>query len=163
MAKTAKTPLAVRLFSKVEKTDGCWLWRGAMDGAGYGMIFIAKTPRHITNKTHRVSWELANGPIPNKLFVLHRCDTPACLRPDHLFLGTQAENIRDMVSKGRQARIKPKGEVHGMSKLTDPIVRAILANKTASGVALAEVYNVSPSTISLVRKRRIWRHVNVDS
>lgn len=100
-AAHAQPSISKRFWSHVDKTDGCWLWTGADKGAlGHGRFYV-KGKR---TKVHRFSWELANGPIPPGLFVLHRCDNGACVRPDHLFLGTQADNIRDMDSKGRRGR-----------------------------------------------------------
>ena len=95
---------AARLWSRVLKTDGCWIWRGAVNERGYGKVAI-RGMRY----THRVAWEVTHGPIPEGLCVLHRCDHPPCCRPDHLFLGTRAENIADCVAKGRQ---RPRGKGH---------------------------------------------------
>lgn len=81
----------------VDRGPGCWEWPGAQ-GNGYGMILM---PDGRLRGAHRVAWELANGPIPDGLFVLHHCDNRACVRPDHLFLGTQGDNVRDMYAKGR--------------------------------------------------------------
>lgn len=78
---------------KVTKTDTCWLWTGRRDKNGYGKVGAALS--------HRVFWELHNGHIPDGLYVLHHCDNPPCIRPTHLFLGTQADNVRDMAAKGR--------------------------------------------------------------
>lgn len=86
-------PIAARMWSKVTKGDGCWVFGGWLDKKGYGWI------SH--KAAHRVAWEAANGPIPNGIFVCHRCDNPSCVRPDHLFLGTQRDNMRDASSKGR--------------------------------------------------------------
>lgn len=86
-----------RFWSKVQKTDDCWLWRATRFPKGYGQIKI-KGRRRLA---HRVAWELTNGPIPDGLQVCHHCDNPPCVRPDHLFLGTQSDNIQDAVSKGR--------------------------------------------------------------
>jgi len=93
-------PLQVRFWSFVNKTDGCWIWTGSTNKKGYGQMSQGKRglrPLHV----HRVSWEIHNGQIPDDQCVLHRCDNPACVRPDHLFLGTEKENTRDMMSKER--------------------------------------------------------------
>jgi len=82
-----------RFWAKVEKTDDCWLWTGATFGDGYGNCSRLRA--------HRVSWELANGPVPGGLCVLHHCDRPLCVRPRHLFLGTRKDNSDDKIAKGR--------------------------------------------------------------
>jgi hypothetical protein len=102
------TPLEVRFWDKVQKTDGCWLWTAAKSPAGYG-CFTVGSVKDGTRRlaiAPRVSWELAYGPIPDGMFVCHRCDIPACVRPDHLFLGTPKANIEDCVRKGRHVGIR---------------------------------------------------------
>jgi hypothetical protein len=91
--------VAARFWKKVTKGEGCWLWT-ASTSRGYGQISpgVAGSP---PLKAHRVSWEIANGPIPEGLFVCHRCDNPRCVRPDHLFLGSNADNAADMKAKCR--------------------------------------------------------------
>lgn len=99
------TEPAVRFFAKVAKGDGCWLWTGATHRNGYGS-FKLRGGRQV--RAHRFSWELARGPVPDGLSVLHRCDNRRCVRPEHLFVGTQRENLSDMVAKGRSATCGPR-------------------------------------------------------
>jgi hypothetical protein len=95
------TPLAVRFRGKIRiEPSGCWLWIGATNGKGYGKIQQGRRGG-IPLLAHRVSWELHRGPIPDGLMVLHQCDSPPCVNPDHLFLGTGLDNMRDMVAKSR--------------------------------------------------------------
>jgi hypothetical protein len=82
---------------RTSRGPGCWIWRGYRNAFGYGRVWF----RYRRAYPHRVAWELQHGPIPEGLSVLHRCDNPACVRPSHLRLGTQADNIRDCVAKGR--------------------------------------------------------------
>ena len=99
----AKRTLAERFWSKVRKADGCWEWTGAATERGYGVL--GRGERGLGNeKAHRVSWMLHHGQIPDGLWVLHRCDNPKCVRPDHLFLGTSDDNIADMHAKSQNAR-----------------------------------------------------------
>lgn len=111
MRKKRRTrPLAERFWEKVNK-DGptarpelgpCWVWTSTQDGHGYGAFYRGTGPRG----AHRVSWELYHGEPAGALCVLHKCDTPLCVRPEHLFLGTRTDNMADKVAKGRQSRLK---------------------------------------------------------
>jgi len=139
-----------RLWKHVVKTDGCWNWVGAR-WKRYGCI--RKGPaREGYRLVHRVSYELAYGAIPDGLAVLHRCDNGVCVRPDHLFLGTQLENIRDMDAKGRR----------GNRKLTVEQVRAARQRVTAgeSQASVARDFGVSQGTISWLHRGLTWRHVS---
>ncbi len=103
-----------RFWEKVKKSRGCWLWTGASNRLGYG--FVRRRPKLYSS--HRLSYELAHGPIEDGMWVLHRCDQPACVRPDHLFLGTQRDNNNDRTAKGRGRRVGTSG-----AKLTEDQVR----------------------------------------
>lgn len=134
-------------WASVDKNapGGCWLWTGWKLNSGYGDTSV--NGRRIT--VHRFSYELANGPIPKGKLVLHRCDVPACVNPEHLFLGTDADNNHDMRAKGR-AR-------NGRQKLTPEQVRAIRAEyrydattRRSNAIALAERYGIDRSNISKI-------------
>jgi hypothetical protein len=138
-----------RFWSKVDKTGDCWVWTAASARMGYGAFFVGKL-----RPAHRVSWEMANGPIPDGLLVLHRCDNPPCVRPDHLFLGTHAENTADAITKGRLA----SGERHGRHKLGAEAVPSIRA-RWAAGERLADIaadFGISRSQVSRIGLGRKW-------
>lgn len=88
-----------RFWAKVKKSDACWEWQGGRLPHGYGRIVISRKEGAV--RAHRFSWELHFGPIPDGMVICHRCDNPPCVRPDHLFVGTQSDNMRDCVNKGR--------------------------------------------------------------
>lgn len=113
MSPVAK-PITERFWPRVNKAGPihavlgtpCWLWTGAPDNRGYGRL--STTLGGSVLKAHRLSWEIANGAIPEGLCVLHRCDNPPCVNPEHLFLGTRPDNARDMADKGRHGRYNAK-------------------------------------------------------
>lgn len=150
-----------RFWDKVDKSGNCWTWMAAIDGKGYGRI---NAPGRKMVAAHRFSYELAFGPIPDGLFVCHRCDNRRCVNPDHLFLGTAKDNTADMIAKGRGKRPplpNVKGERHPGVKLTAVQVMAI-REAVATGVQqriLAMQYGVCKATISLIIKRKNWRHL----
>lgn len=144
-----------RFHQKYKKSDtGCWLWQASLFAKGYGQVFLRREPdgRPVNGYAHRVAYVLAKGPIPAGLVVMHKCDTPACVNPDHLTLGTQAENLRDATEKGRYPRTGPN---LWQRKLSDGDVIAIRMS-FAKSKDLARAYGVQPSLISAIRngKRR---------
>ena len=150
-----------RFWSKVDKTgsNGCWVWTGAKNGSGRPFSGIGQGNK--VRLAHRLSYEFAYGPIPEGLLVCHHCDNPACVRPDHLFLGTQSDNLRDAYRKGRltQLRPAPSGVENQNAKLTDEMVRAIRAEVGQTHRQLAKKYHVTHGTITAAISRKSWRHV----
>jgi hypothetical protein len=151
---------AITLQSKIENNSipitecGCWFWLGCLNGDGYGGIKIAGR----SLLAHRASWETFNGPIPDGLCVLHRCDIPCCVNPDHLFIGTQLENIEDRTRKGRGRKIGYAGEAHPLAIMTAEDVKTIRASQEQQDV-LAGRYGVSQAHISNIVRRKKWKHV----
>lgn len=158
---------ATRFWSRVTKSEesGCWEWTMAKAPTGYGILTLARVKRY----AHRTAYELANGPIPDGLFVCHHCDNPPCINPAHLFLGSQKDNMQDASRKGRSrggvafgdangarrhperlargethnSRTKPwtvlRGEGHGRAKLTDQEVRDIRNRFSTGGYTQQEL------------------------
>lgn len=134
-----------RFWSKVNKAGDCWEWTGAIAGR-YGQFSnMGKIP------AHRFSWALHFGEIPEGLFVLHHCDNPICVRPDHLFTGTASDNMRDMIRKHGH----PKRRNSFRAKLSGDAVRSIRSSAESTYV-LAKRYGVESTTIGNVRMRKTW-------
>jgi hypothetical protein len=149
------TPVEVRFWRRVEKGDGCWPWLGAVSRYGYG-IFASAPGR--AGRAHRIAWELTHGAIPEGLFVCHHCDNRICVRPDHLFLGTPADNMRDMARKGRG----PSGENSGSAMLTDNDVleaRRLRAEQGMPFKDLAALYGVNSKTMRRAVYGHSWSHL----
>lgn len=147
---------ADRFWSKVDPTGDCWLWTAGCTPQGYGQFTLQKGK---FRGAHVVSHALAIGPIPPGLVVCHRCDTPPCVNPGHLFLGTQSDNANDMFSKGRGN--PARGRANANSRLDPESVRAIRQALAGPGFvsALAREYGVSATTIRQVLSGATWRHV----
>lgn len=158
-AKGVYKSIEVRFWKYVKKTDSCWLWIGAKrdQKRGYGTI-VDNTGKNF--RAHRVSWEMHNGQIPDGLFVLHKCDNPSCVNPDHLFLGTQTDNMQDMLRKNRGNQ--QKGEGNGRSKLTEKDVLLIRKQYASGGITqkkIGEFFGVSNVVISNVVGKKSWAHI----
>ncbi len=157
-----RIPIEIRFWKKVAKAgpDECWIWTGAKDGPGYGIIGEGGKYAPLI-KAHRLSYTMHKGPIADDLCVCHRCDVRACVNPEHLFLGTHTDNMRDMASKGRASTVGVPpvcvGEDHPRAKLTDAQVLDIRKEYAESGTsmyAIADRYSVHQSTIfNLIHKR----------
>lgn len=149
----SRRPLEERFWEKVQQGDGCWEWKAAR-AYGYGRIGAGGTYGPAL-MAHRVSWEIHYGAIPEGMNVLHHCDNPACVNPEHLFLGTHADNVADKVRKGRGA----DRERHGMARLTEAHVLEIRA-AVSDGQLLrivAKRYGISESQVSMIARGLRWR------
>lgn len=154
-------PIEKRFWKRVQigAPQDCWLWTGSVDDNGYGMLSSGTGDLTSTRqgRASRLSYEIANGPIPAGMVVCHHCDNPRCVNPSHLFLGSQSDNTRDMVAKRRQAR----GTRHSQVKLTEEniheIRRRLLAGETQK--TIAEHFHVDQSTISNIATGETWQHV----
>lgn len=145
------------LRNSVDDGD-CRIWTGRRLPSGYGII--KKSGK--TLYAHRESYAANVGLIPADLYVLHRCDRPACIQPAHLFVGTQLDNIRDMDAKGRRGFSRPhhvrRGTEHHFARLTEDDVRSI-RQSNALHRELAAIYGVSRQSISRIKTGRRWSHV----
>lgn len=151
-----------------EPNTGCWLWMGKVDHQQYGVHGWG--PRRI--RAHRAAYALAFGPFAKALLICHKCDVPSCVNPGHLFLGTNADNIADMVRKGRNAsgeragahlhpETRVNGERHWSAKLTEAIVVEIRKKHATGGNPrlLGLEYGVSRECIGWIVRRQTWKHV----
>lgn len=148
-------PLQQRFWSKVEKTEDCWLWTDRNLNKGYGRIPEKGKGSRLLS-AHRLAWELYYGPIPDGMFVLHTCDVRRCVCPRHLWLGTHADNMADCLSKGRKAHLH--GERNGWAKLTREDVLDIRAS-TDSRSKIALKYGIHFMHVSRLRGGRRWAHL----
>lgn len=178
-----------RFWSKVRRSEGCWIWLARRDKDGYGEFQLNGRKE----RAHRVAWRMwRDEVIPEGLFVLHVCDNPSCVKPSHLFLGNAIENVRDRDRKGRGnagrgarhgtkthphriargdrsgPRLHPgsyRGERNGQAKLQEKDVREILRLR-AEGFTLAKLgakFGISPQHVAKITKGRRWRHIGVQS
>jgi hypothetical protein len=184
IGRFATVDRTARFWAKVNQGDGCWEWQGKRIG-GYGILLTGPAGAQRRERAHRVSWEINRGPIPSGAFVLHSCDNPPCVNPDHLHLGTNADNMAEMRERGRsfhgpalQARMReraargerhgwkthpdaiPRGEGCGASKLTRAIVRELRRRYAEGGVSqrqLAAEFGITQGTLWSLLRGLTWR------
>lgn len=155
-------PLEERFWEKVEKSDGCWEWKGVVNEKGYGVINRGRGGEG-NILAHRLSWELHHGAIPegegyHGICVLHKCDNPSCVNPDHLFIGTNQDNIDDMVKKQRHRR----GETKPLAKLTDEIVKEMRRLRETESLTFREIakrFDIGQIAAFNAVRRYTWKHV----
>lgn len=147
-----KGTIQERFEEKYEKSDGCWNWTAHKNSDGYGTFRISDRHQY----AHRIAYQLYVGEIPAGLCVCHRCDNPSCVRPEHLFLGTFADNAHDCMSKGRWK--DQSGEKHWRTKLTTEQVRTIRTKHSegARGVDLAREFGLVRSAVSKIVNQHTW-------
>lgn len=162
LARPVQTAEAKFLSQRIATSkETCWNWNGTLHKDGYGVFY---TPTRSGDKktllAHRFAWELVNGNIPAGLCICHKCDNPRCVNTNHLFVGTQLDNIADMVAKGRGRHLA--GVEIAMSKLNDEKVRQMRAIRTAESTTLsvlADRFGVTKATVSKAINLQTWKHV----
>jgi hypothetical protein len=152
--------LAQRLahYTRID-SSGCHIFTGNIGTGGYGRL----TMDGFQHKTHRVAWEVANGrSVPDGMHVCHRCDNPPCVNPDHLFIGTNADNIADMIAKGRDYRgIPRRGSAHARAIIDEGTAIAVY-RATGSASAIAREFGIARAVVRGIKARTQWAHINVD-
>jgi hypothetical protein len=160
MKRKGRTPIPAeqRFWAKVKTTEGdeCWEWQASKNPAGYGQFVPHMGSRPLL--AHRYSYECKVGVIPEGVFVLHKCDNRACVKPDHLFLGTNKDNVEDMISKGRHCF----GERNGASKINEESVvniRQMYSKGDVTQREIAVIFGITVGQVSNIVLHKRWGHV----
>lgn len=160
MPTKGNTPTTIDRFHAkyVVNERGCWIWQGFLFDRGYGG-FKAENDKQV--RAHKWAYQHFVGPVPDGWYVCHRCDTPACVNPDHLFLGTPKMNTADMWKKGRQAP-RAHGEANTAAKLTETdviAIRALYATGRMSQRRIGDLFGIEQTSVGLIVRRERWKHV----
>lgn len=142
----------IKKYTKINKKTGCWEWQRYLS-KGYGMMIY----KGRATGMHRISWIVFKNENPGELFVLHKCDNRKCINPDHLFLGTQKDNIKDMYNKGRNKC----NATYGNTKLTEEQVLEIrkIDKKLHTCIEIGKKYGVNATAINKIQRRKTWKHI----
>jgi hypothetical protein len=151
-----------RFWSRCIKADGCWLWSGGVNSRGYGVFSVWRNGKNKSFRAHRLAYELVKGAVSDGMMICHACDTPLCVRPDHLFEGTAHDNMQDCLQKGRFRAPGTRcfGVVNGSSRLTWEKVREIRARFASGNVTKADLsrqYGITRQSIGDVIDGTTWR------
>lgn len=142
-----------RFWVKVQKGDGCWEWSATKNNRGYGMVGI----NYHHYLAHRISYLIHNGPFQKRAKVLHKCDNPKCVNPEHLFLGSMKDNTKDMLEKGRGA--VGTRSIHAKVTEDDVLQMRIMSSEGASTAEIARRFGLTPGTVSVAVRGLKWKHV----
>lgn len=155
--------LKQRFMDKVyiEPNSGCWLWEGATT-VGYGSFYKDRK----SNLAHRVSYEMFVGEIPNSdsyhgMCVLHKCDIPSCVNPDHLFIGTQADNMHNMISKERSGSIGSDSNFAKLNEFQIRVIKRLLSFNTMKQHEIGRLFEVHQCAISRIKNKKRWSHIEI--
>lgn len=149
---TVKRPLEERFWEKVEKTDGCWIWKSGVNHSGYGKFTLDGKNRSLP--AHRVAWMITHGEMPkSSVYVLHICDKPLCVNPDHLFLGTAKDNALDALKKGRM-NPKPYCQKLTLEQVLEIRQRYSLGESYSK---IAEAYSIDKTNVACIVKHKTWK------
>lgn len=159
-----KKSIDYRLWERVVKTEYCWNWTGARTPRGYGKIYFSGKCVYV----HRLSYEFTYGVFSKELDVLHRCDNPPCVNPNHLFLGTAKDNSQDMMIKGRHRIIPLVGERNGNSIMLEEEVIQLLrvsrdyedAGERKINEKLSKIFGISKVHVKQIRRNKTWKHLD---
>jgi len=151
-----------RFWKKVsiKGNNECWEWTGGKQGDGYGIFGVIENGKWKMKLAHRISWTFHFGEIPKYMKICHKCDNPKCVNPNHLFIGTQLDNVKDMVKKGRiNSR---EGIKNPKAKLTENEVleiRRLYASTNITFADLGKMFGISDTHSGYIVKRRVWKHI----
>lgn len=153
-------PAEERFWEKVDTTGDCWIWTASICGGGYGKFWLGDK----LWRASRLAYHMTRGPIPDGMCVLHKCDNRRCVNPDHLWLGTMAENSQDAVRKGRWHQNtgpnkKIQGEKHGRAKLCELDAWLVKNIEGVTHTDIAEWFDISITQVSRIRNGKRWRHI----